>query len=212
MTIDPRPGGFDSELSIQARTATTWTLIAPLIWTGTKGDTFTVPIGFVTDFATIPRFLHWLVSPYGAYTRAAVLHDWLLVSLASWSEDKVMAEAVNGTTQQPQPPANSRDTDGIFRRVMQDLGVSWSTRWLMWAGVRWGALFNSRRAYGRDFGKDAIKVLGISLVALPVVLPGVLGVVISLGIVRALAPFGSRPARQRLAVHSAPADDSAGHP
>jgi hypothetical protein len=213
MTIDPRPGGFDSELSIQARTATTWTLIAPLIWTGTKGDTFTVPIGFVTDFATIPRFLHWLVSPYGAYTRAAVLHDWLLVSLAEWQERVNRGEVLAVDGELPEvPPADSHDTDGIFRRVMQDLGVPWSTRWLMWAGVRWGALFNSRRAYGRDFGKDAGKVLGISLVALPVILPGVLGVVISLGIVRALAPFGSRPARQRLAVHSAPADDSAGHP
>lgn len=210
MTIDPRPGGFDSELSIQGRTATTWTLLAPLIWTGTQGDTFTVPIGFVTDFATIPRFLHWLVSPYGAYTRAAVLHDWLLVSLAEW--DKQHPLHGRETYDHSEPPANSRDTDGIFRRVMQDLGVPWSTRWLMWAGVRWGALFNSRRAYGRDFGKDAVKVLGISLVALPVVLPGVLGVVISLEIVRALAPFGAQPARQRLAVHSAPADDSAGHP
>jgi hypothetical protein len=185
---------FDSELSIQARTATTWSLTAPLIWTGTKGDTFTVPVGFVTDFATIPRFLHWLVSPYGAYTRAAVLHDWLLVSLATWASatsdpDRVYPPIL--------PPANSRDTDGIFRRVMQDLGVPWSTRWVMWTGVRWGALFNSRRAYGRDFGKDAAKVLGISLVALPVVLPGVLGVVISLSIVRVFAPFGARPVKQR---------------
>lgn len=183
---------FDSELSIRARTATTWELTLPLIWTGTKGDTFVVPTGFQTDFATVPRFLHWLVSPYGAYTRAAVLHDWLLVSLAEWqrAEDTSIGNA-------GRPPANSRDTDGIFRRVMHDLGVAWSTRWLMWAGVRWGALFNSRRAYGRDFGADAARVLLVSVVALPVVLPGAIGVLVSLGLTRLLSPFRSRPATSR---------------
>jgi hypothetical protein len=183
---------FDSELSIRARTATTWELTIPLIWTGTKGDTFVVPTRFVTDFATVPRVLHWLVSPYGAYTRAAVLHDWLLVSLADWQrvDDSDVGNA-------GRPPANSRDTDGIFRRVMQDLGVPWSTRWIMWTGVRWGALFNPRRSYGRQFGRDLAKVLAVSLVALPVALPGVIGVILSLGLVRALAPGGARPVAPR---------------
>src|SRR3954470_12268074 len=102
----------------------------PLVWTGTKGDTFVVPTGFVTDFATVPRFLHWLVSPYGAYTRAAVLHDWLLVELAAWTKTQAMHSP--GSGHGPQPPANSHDTDGIFRRVMQDLGVPFIQRWIMW--------------------------------------------------------------------------------
>lgn len=175
--------GFDSELSIRAVTATTWSLLAPLIWTGTKGQTFNVPVGFVTDFATVPRCLVWKTLPYGPYTRAAVLHDWLLTELAAhdlrWQGRR--ADGVQpGGAFKDEPPANSRDCDGIFRRVMEDLGVSWLTRWQMWAAVRVAALFNPRRAYGRDFGQDAPRVLGILLLTAPFLLPGLLGVLISL--------------------------------
>jgi hypothetical protein len=175
---------FDSELSIRAVSPTTWALTAPLVWTGQQGDTFSVPAGFVTDFATSPRFLHWLVLPYGAYTRAAVLHDYLLTELARWSAGIMPATTTGGVTYQLQPPANSRDCDGIFRVAMRDLGVPWAKRWTMWAAVRAAACFNSRRAYGRQFAKDAPKVAGIALVTGPVILPGAIGVLISLGIVR----------------------------
>lgn len=175
---------FDSELSIRAVSPTTWALTAPLVWTGQQGDTFTVPTGFVTDFATSPRFLHWLVLPYGAYTRAAVLHDYLLTELAQWSAGIMPATTTGGVTYQLQPPANSRDCDGIFRVAMRDLGVPWAKRWTMWAAVRAASCFNSRRAYRRQFAKDAPKVLGIALLVGPVILPGAIGVLISLGIVR----------------------------
>jgi hypothetical protein len=174
VSVDPadpiRRGAFDSELSIRAVSPTTWALTAPLVWTGTQGDTYVVPGGFVTDFATVPRFVHWLVLPYGAYTRAAVLHDYLI------------ERRINNAD--PALRVTSRDTDGIFRRVMQDLGVPWAKRWLMWAAVRAASLFNPRRAYGRDLYKDAPRVLGMALLAVPVMLPGVTGVLVSLGIVR----------------------------
>lgn len=170
MTEPVRHGAFDSELSIQGVTPTTWRLLAPLIWNGTQDDTFVVPLGFVTDFASVPRFLHWLVLPYGAYTRAAVLHDYLI-------EHRI-------NDPDPALRITSRDTDGVFRRVMQDLGVPWAKRWIMWAAVRAASLLNPRRAYGRQFGKDAAKVIGMALLAGPVMLPGAVGVLISLGIVR----------------------------
>jgi hypothetical protein len=173
-----RPG-FNSELNLVAAGPTTWALTLPLVWTGTKGDTFVVPTGFVTDFATVPRFLHWEVSPYGAYTRAAVLHDWLLVSLAEWTD-----QTRNGGALGWLPPAISRDCDGIFRRVMEDLGVPWAKRWTMWTAVRWASLFNSRRAYGRHIGRDLPAMLGMTLLALPVSMPGALGVLISLGVLK----------------------------
>lgn len=165
-----RPGAFDSELSLQSAGPVTWRLLAPLIWTGTKGDTFRVGLGFVTDLASVPRCLHWLVLPYGPYTRAAVLHDWLI------------AERISHPN--PVLRVTSRDVDGIFRRVMEDLGVGWAKRWTMWAAVRWSSLSSPRRAYGRGFMADAPKVIALTLVAGVVVLPGVVGVLISLGIVR----------------------------
>src|SRR3954469_22649905 len=184
MAIRP---GFNSELNIVANGPTTWALTLPLVWTGTKGDTFAVPSGFVTDFATVPRFLHWEVSPYGAYTRAAVLHDWLLVELAEhharWEGRRADGVSPGGAFVD-EPPATSRDCDGIFRRVMKDLGVPWAKRWTMWAAVRWASLLNSRRSYGRHIGRDLPAMLGMTLLALPVSLPGALGVLISLGLLK----------------------------
>jgi len=183
---DVRGNGFDSELTVQAATATTWRVMEPLTWTGTKGDTFTVPAGFVTDFATVPRFLIWKTPPYGAYTRAAVLHDWLLTELARWwRENDGHTPGIAPASSEPSsPPADSRDCDGIFRRVMEDLGVPWLTRWEMWAAVRLASCFNARRAYGRQFGRDALKVFAMALIAAVPTLIGAVGVLISLGISR----------------------------
>lgn len=176
------PRGFDEDLAVRATSASTWALTEPLTWTG-ETQTFTVPAGFVTDFATSPRFLHWLWSPYGAYTRAAVLHDWLLHCLEG--------DSYGLTTRL----TDSRDTDAIFRVAMRDLGVGWLKRWIGWTAVRWGALFSRRRAYGRDFLRDAPRVIGMSLLVLPVALPGAVGVLISLGLVRAITALsGGRPA------------------
>lgn len=153
---------FTNKLRIDEEGATTWKLATPLVYKGNT-DTFVVPVGYVTDFATVPRFLHWLVSPYGAYTNAAILHDWLLT-------DEIPAQRIT-----------SRDADGIFRRVMKELGVAGPLRWLMWSAVRLASCFNGRRSYGRDFHLDALKVLGIILLSTPFILPGVVGVLISLG-------------------------------
>lgn len=183
-----RREAFDTELSLQAAGPTTWRLTSPLIWTGTEGDTFTVPIGFITDFATVPRFLHWLVLPYGAYTRAAVLHDWLLTELAAWRQAAPGPEGwEDGSAQRwlsSRPPADSSDTDGIFRRAMEDLGVPWGKRWIMWTAVRWASLFNADRRYGRRIAADLPRMIGMSALALPVMLTGAAGVLVSLGLVR----------------------------
>jgi len=40
-------------------------------------ETITVPKGFVTDFATVPRFLWPIFPPDGEYAQAAVLHDFM---------------------------------------------------------------------------------------------------------------------------------------
>ena len=171
---------FDSVLSIRTVTATTWELTAPLAWVGTKGDTFVVPEGFVTDFATVPRFLRGVVDDTGSYTPAAVLHDYLIVYLINHTD--------------PLLRITSRDADGIFRRIMKDLGTPWAIRWPMWAAVRWAALFSSRRARGRQFGKDAPMVLLVTLIAAPIIMPSAVGTLISLLFVRLLT-WSSPPNR-----------------
>lgn len=134
-----------------------WRLEQPLEYQG-RDDTFLVPAGFETDFASVPRALVWLIPAYGDYTRAAILHDYLLTERLG--------------------EISSTDIDGIFRRVLQELGTSFGRRWLMWAGVRWGAIFNPARRKGSL--ATAPKLALISALAMPIVLPGVVGVGLSL--------------------------------
>lgn len=37
----------------------------------------TVPAGYLTDWASIPRWVQWRIQPFGRHAAAALLHDWL---------------------------------------------------------------------------------------------------------------------------------------
>lgn len=93
--------------------------------------------GFRTDLATVPRIFWALIPPFGAYEAAAVLHDWLLKGLQEYHQ------AVRRYEAPVEPLILSTDIDGLFRRVMKEAGVGFVTRWVMWTGVRWGAMFSS---------------------------------------------------------------------
>lgn len=93
-----------------------WRVVAPVVYHGATED-FIVPEGFRTDFASVPRALVWLIPRYGAYTKAAILHDYLRRSGV----------------------VDAADADGIFRRALHEQGVTVPRRWMMWAAVRLGS-------------------------------------------------------------------------
>lgn len=103
-----------------------WELVRPLTYNG-KAQTFVVPAGYITDFASVPWFVQWFIPRTGVWTLAAVLHDFLIT-------DCIPAGVIN-----------PRDTDGMFRRVLREEGTGFARRWLMWAGVRFAAPFNAAR-------------------------------------------------------------------
>lgn len=43
-----------------------------------------IPRGFITDGASVPRWLWWLFPPIDRYFTAALVHDYLLVNGATW--------------------------------------------------------------------------------------------------------------------------------
>ena len=137
-------------LTVRRVDASTWALVDELVYQG-RWERFVVPAGFRTDFASVPRPVTWLVPRFGAYTLAAILHDWLVT------------EGIRSGT------VTARQADGIFRRVMRESGVPVLRRWLMWAGVRWGALTDPDRRPG--WLVSAPGVLVVSVLAAPVVLP-----------------------------------------
>ena len=61
-----------------------------------KKITITVPTGFITDFASIPRIFWSLLPPTGKYGKAAVIHDYCYRKrlLPRKLADKVFLEAM----------------------------------------------------------------------------------------------------------------------
>lgn len=67
--------GFKSELCVKKVGQKTWELTEPLTF-NYKGRLLEVPVGFITDLASIPRILFVRYPPVGHYDDEAVLHDW----------------------------------------------------------------------------------------------------------------------------------------
>jgi len=124
-----------------------WSVVSPFSYTG-KVETFTVPEGMTTDFASVPRVFTWLLPRYGRWTQAAILHDYL------WSS------APPGTI-------SKFDANGVFNRALRELGVPFLRRWIMWTAVQWAA---GPRAWFNGGPKTVIKMLGVSIPTLVVVL------------------------------------------
>lgn len=94
-----------------------WKLTLPLIYqSDVANDTFVVPVGFVTDLASVPRIPIAYFLAGGTSNEASVVHDWL------YTEKKL-------------PRAMA---DSVLREASAVTGVPGWRRWIMWAGVRLG--------------------------------------------------------------------------
>jgi hypothetical protein len=97
-----------------------WTLLAPLAYdSGLLGRIVTVPAGFVTDFASIPRLPFVYLAEGGKGNRAAVVHDWLYSSQAfdRATADQVLREALIAS-------GYSKVTAGLFYAAVRVGGGS----------------------------------------------------------------------------------------
>jgi hypothetical protein len=102
---------------------TYWYLRADLRWLAASGEQYVVPRGFVTDFASIPRPLWWLLPKWAKYGNAAIVHDFCY-----WDQ------------------TNDRKTaDQAIAEGMKDLGVCWLTRKTIYVFLRLGGAFAWRK-------------------------------------------------------------------
>jgi len=67
---------FYNLLTVEQLDETYWRLTEDLIYR-TCYERYTIPKGFITDFASVPWFFRIIFPTYGKYTRSAVLHDYL---------------------------------------------------------------------------------------------------------------------------------------
>lgn len=104
----------------------------PLIWEAGKegsGREVVIPRGFVSDGITAPRWLWWIIPPWGhGGTRAAMLHDFGLDLLRAG---------------RPHPHMPTRAAvDREFRLALAACGVGPILRSMMWAGTRFQSAFD----------------------------------------------------------------------
>ena len=92
-----------------------------------SGEDIDVPIGFQTDFASVPRPFWWLLPRWGRYGNAAVIHDYCY-----WEQRY-----------------SRKHADDIFREAMRVLQVPGWKVFLMYWAVRVFGSFNWRGNTGR---------------------------------------------------------------
>lgn len=134
---------------------------------GTKGDSWVVDPARkrrrgITDFASSPRVSSWLVPKFGLLTPGAILHD-------HFCDDGIRDGEIS-----------PRDADAVFRSVLRRDGVPPLQRNLAWCGVRWGAARNPARRH--EWWRDFPRLLLLTLVAVPIMLPAAIGITVGLAL------------------------------
>ena len=103
---------FKTELDLRKKDGRNMELLSDLIYEGS--EKITVPTGFVTDGASVPKPVWWFCSPFaGNHLKPAVLHDYLCVL-----------------------ERDQRETDLLFLEVMRVNGVGWFKRVMMYQAVK----------------------------------------------------------------------------
>jgi hypothetical protein len=118
-----------------------WRLSGPLpydVGAEGSGETITVPAGFVTDLASIPRLVSGLLPPDGPWAKGAVIHDFLYATAGT---------GVFGGKRWITRPANysRKEADDVFAEAMKVLGVPAWRRSVIHAAVRLGG----QKGWGR---------------------------------------------------------------
>jgi len=95
---------------------------------------FEVPVGFKTDFASIPQAVRSLIPQLGKWTAGAVAHDYMY-----WCGESL------GFTQ--------KKADDTFLKLMEDAGVKWWRRQAIHKALRIGGwcAWNKHRKDGHTF-------------------------------------------------------------
>lgn len=111
-------GAFQGTLHVSRFAEPIWFLLKPITWRPNESQsqykTVQVPVGFVTDFASIPRVFWSLLPPDGIYTYPAIIHDFLY-----WTQT-----------------VSREVADKIFKFSMEEFGVRTLTSKTIYTAVR----------------------------------------------------------------------------
>jgi len=99
--------------SVEANFLVNWVQVENML--GTNLASFTVPAGFETDLASIPRAFRGIVPQVGRHIQAAITHDYIYSGAVFMRRE---------------------DADLLFLDAMELLGVNWFRRHIMYRAVR----------------------------------------------------------------------------
>ena len=102
-------------------------LVQPFVYQRRDGTALNVPVGFITDYASIPRPARYLLPSFGKYNFAAVLHDY------AFRVDSVPVFA------------SSAEADRLMKEAMED--SPWPPNWWVRQIVYWGLRAGSRHFF-----------------------------------------------------------------
>lgn len=109
-----------------------WGLQRNLSYTaGDAGDVITVPAGFVTDLASIPRLVWSFYPPDGPWVKAAIIHDFLYDTQGTgiWHNHR-------GNTRIA--PYTRAESDAVLKEGMADRAIGAWEQFVIWCAVRIG--------------------------------------------------------------------------
>lgn len=113
---------FSGPLTLTTINDDTWRVETEFTFFSDKYEPVTVPVGYQTDLASVPRYLWSIFPPFGRYSQAAVTHDFIYQMRKDLT--------YQGTER------SRKECDEIFLEAMKTLKVPWWKRQLMYRAVR----------------------------------------------------------------------------
>lgn len=102
--------------------STWWRVLEPVMCEDRDGCVYTIPAGFVSNFASVPRPLYLFFAPHGTSAIPSVKHDFRYIHLVG-IERRGFWQA-------------RKAADWQYRLDLLAEGMSRPGAWLMWIGVR----------------------------------------------------------------------------
>ena len=114
----------------------------------------TIPRGFITDFASVPRLVQVLpgFNRTESSANAAVLHDWLYCNRGQVSGENPVFGLKNNKLN-----LTRKQCDELLYEGLRESGYSRITAWMFYSAVRAGGwLYWNRRSDGLDLSYDFV--------------------------------------------------------
>lgn len=110
-------------------------------WFNMHGKTYRIDIekGYITDLASVPRFLWVLYPPDGLYRAAVIVHDLIFQICGPRGENRpieIWEIGIDGSEKKIKVKFTKKEGNLIMKQLMKDWGCGWWTRGTFYNAVQ----------------------------------------------------------------------------